>query len=73
MATADGDASAVSNRGVAREGAAPSDRMDGETLPPITPVPPDSYPPFQARPNRTDHEAVTRRLSQLGYIDDNEY
>lgn len=54
-------------------GVPPSTRMDGETLPPITAVPPESYPPFEARVTRSDDEAVTRRLSQLGYIDDNEY
>jgi predicted AlkP superfamily phosphohydrolase/phosphomutase len=54
-------------------GVAPSTRMDGETLPPVRAVAADAYPPFDARPESIDDEAVTRRLSQLGYIDDNEY
>ncbi|MFW5937789.1 MAG: alkaline phosphatase family protein [Halanaeroarchaeum sp.] len=54
-------------------GVAPSDRMDGTTLPPVDPVPPDAYPPFDARPDSTEDDAVARRLSQLGYLDENEY
>ncbi len=51
-------------------GVAPSDRMDGGTLTPIEAEPPEPYPPFTARLERGEDEAVTRRLSQLGYIDD---
>ncbi|WP_049979438.1 alkaline phosphatase family protein [Halolamina rubra] len=54
-------------------GVAPSTRMDGEPLPPVTPVAPESYPPFEARIDRSTDADVTRRLSRLGYIDDNEY
>ncbi|OTF01689.1 alkaline phosphatase family protein [Halorubrum sp. SD683] len=55
-------------------GVSPSTRMDGETLPPVEAEPTDAYPPFDTAPNSTDDEdAVTRRLSQLGYIDDDEY
>lgn len=54
-------------------GVPPSDRMDGEPLAPIDGVAPAAYPPFTARPTHTDHDEVTQRLSQLGYIEDDEY
>lgn len=52
----------------------PSDRMDGDQLPAVEPVPAEPYEPFTATVvDRDDDEAVARRLSNLGYIDDNEY
>ena len=54
-------------------GVPPAERMDGEPLPPVDAVEPVPYPPFSARLEHTDHEDVSRRLSQLGYLEDNEY
>lgn len=54
-------------------GLPPCDRMDGGTLAPIDGVEPEPYAPFDPRLERTEDDDVTERLSQLGYIDDNEY
>lgn len=51
-------------------GVPPSDRMDGAQLPAVDPVDPERYPPFDAQEvSHTNDDAVERRLSNLGYID----
>ncbi|WP_276239494.1 alkaline phosphatase family protein [Halobaculum marinum] len=51
-------------------GVPPSDRMDGETLEPVSSVPPIEYAPFSARDiDRADTEEVRARLSGLGYLE----
>jgi hypothetical protein len=47
--------------------------MDGTALPAVDAAPPEEYPPFNAQPTSRTDAAVERRLSNLGYIDDNEY
>jgi predicted AlkP superfamily phosphohydrolase/phosphomutase len=54
-------------------GVPPSDRMDGNPLAPVEAVPSDAYPPFSPRTRHTEHEAVSRRLSRLGYVEDDEH
>ncbi|QLG64334.1 alkaline phosphatase family protein (plasmid) [Halorarum salinum] len=52
-------------------GVPPSERMDGEPLPVVDPLPPDAYPAFDAPSTReTADAAVERRLTDLGYLDD---
>ncbi|MFC7068822.1 alkaline phosphatase family protein [Halobaculum lipolyticum] len=51
-------------------GVPPSDRMDGETLAPVSSVPPIEYAPFSVREvDRADTESVEQRLSGLGYLE----
>ena len=52
-------------------GVPPSDRMDGDPLPVVDPVPPDEYPPYLATETHRTHDAgVEQRLADLGYLDD---
>jgi predicted AlkP superfamily phosphohydrolase/phosphomutase len=55
-------------------GVPPSERMDGDQLSPVEPVSPEQYAPFTASlAAADDDDAVTRRLSNLGYIEDDEH
>ncbi|SFR48048.1 Predicted phosphohydrolase or phosphomutase, AlkP superfamily [Halogeometricum rufum] len=51
-------------------GVAPATDMDGESLGPVTAVPPESYDEFEPRTRvRTDDDDVTERLADLGYLE----
>jgi len=51
----------------------PSDRMDGEQLSPVESVSPEQYASFTASlAAADDDDAVTRRLSNLGYVEDDD-
>lgn len=52
-------------------GVPPSDRMDGETLAPVSSVEPIEYAPFTTRDvEAADTEAVRAHLSNLGYLEE---
>jgi predicted AlkP superfamily phosphohydrolase/phosphomutase len=52
-------------------GVAPSDRMDGRTLPLADSLDEHSYPEFNARETRTrDSSEVEQHLADLGYLED---
>jgi len=49
----------------------PSNRMDGDVLPVVAAVEPSEYAPFTGgQLEQTDADGVRRRLSNLGYLDD---
>ncbi|MFC3476471.1 alkaline phosphatase family protein [Halobacterium litoreum] len=55
-------------------GVRPSDRMDGRALPAVDSLAPTTYPEFDADPaSSTESDRVKRQLSNLGYLDDDEY